>query len=315
MSKKLRLISGTAAALSLFTAGCGGSSPGPANEAKAGTVAGIVAEFAEFGDSPELLAARNKEAQNLIIQCMAEKGFEAERGPLRPPSLLRTNNNGLPGWILLRVTADEAKTDGIGLVPLQDRELRDAGIDPDAMLILDPNYDDNPDAVSSEEFAFDSALYGFSGVDADSSPAEPACYDQAIAEVGPLSLGEAVSLIDMESELERFSRFLADGEIRDMSHDWQKCMSESGYNGVEDPFQFGAIEHFFWNEMVPQEMASQGRVDTDDLEDGQFDLDPDVLSVARSLESEFAVAFIACIQPHREVLSAKWKEYLGYNFD
>lgn len=195
LSPALRLVP----ACALLIASCGSSTESSTSSPEQRSVAGVVDEFLGFADSPELLAVRATEAQNLIVACMAERGFEAKRGPQRPAELMGGNESDLPGWNLLVLTLDEAEVDGLGLIPNQRSEMVSLGFDPDSSIIMEPDLDGDPETVSSEEFAFNVALYGpVTAPDAESSSSTTVgCYQLAIQEVGPLSVGEATSLIDV----------------------------------------------------------------------------------------------------------------------
>lgn len=276
----------------VLTAGC--AEPGTSGS-QAKEIAAVVDEFRSLVSRPDLLVERHRKYQDALVECMESEGFVPVRGPI-PTVRQVAGEAALPGWRLLAMPAEDVETTGLGFVPPQPHDR----IDP---LVLSPDLDGDPSVLSSDEFAFEVALYGLSS---EGEMTRESCQTTARERVGPLTPGEAMGAVDLESETERYSRFVVDPVVWDLGREWQECMADRGYRGIPDPYNDGGVRDYFWDHLVRDRIGVA-------IED-QLAIPPAILPSVAQIEADLGRNYIECIQPARDTLNGKWNEYLGYSY-
>ena len=278
----------------LLLAGCGG------DEASSQQVA--VDE--QIGLDEEGLLLRQKQAENLIRDCMKEQGFEYV--PVDPVAQ-RAAMVGAPGMS----QEDFEKQFGYGITTLFEQRLNQVG--------TGPNKEIRDRLGEADQAAYDRALYGDdptatfdAAVDSGDFTRLGGCTKKAAEGV----FGGTAVLQTLQTKLDELDeKIFADQRMVKAVAKWSQCMREAGYSDLSEPDEVDAVLEKKLEDIVgsPEDRKAPAPGE-------EPDYDRAALKALQAEEVAMVTADIACEKKHledveEEVTAEYEREFRAENAD
>jgi outer membrane murein-binding lipoprotein Lpp len=278
----------------LILAGCGGGKA-PADQ---------VSLDEQVGLDDEGLLERQKQAENVISECMKTQGFDYV--PVDP----QAQKAALVGQAGMS-SEDFEKQFGYGITTLYDKRLQQTAIG--------PNKDIRDRLGDADRAAYDRALYGDDptatfqvALDHGDFTRLGGCTKQAADKV----FGGTALVQTLQSKLDEVDeKIFADARMVKAVAKWSQCMREAGYSGLSEPDEVDAVLERKLEAIVgaPEERVAPAAGQEPDYDAG-------ALAALQREEVSMVAADVACEKKHlvetEEAVSAQYfKEFREENAD